>query len=267
MAQFIYADEAGNDDNSPVTVVAGIIVDADRKLFDLERAIREELRSLPPALDGVALSAKMIWGDRSIRDHWPSMTSRKRFIERMLSLPRRLRVPIAYSIIRRDRTFVPNSDALSPVQVDHVLALAQFATHADRYIRNHCSPSEVGMIFYEDMPDFREKIRDAINVFRDRENHIELTDQQVNWSADEVAQGYNTQYTDFRVDRIRQTVAFVKKADDPLTILSDFVAFCFRRYFSDGEHSEDFMQAMIEQCPDKSVWARPSSGGVFYSQD
>lgn len=265
LTQLIYADEAGNDDNSDVTVVAGVIVDADTKIFDAERLIEETVGAVPKEFWdlSIPLSAKVVWGDRRVQEVWPRMVSRKRFIEQMVSIPRRLGLPIGYSLLRRERQNILSVPNLSPVQLDHVLALAPFAGSVDRYIRNHCGPKEVGMIFYEDMPEFRLKISKSFQLFRNPEAQFELSDEHLNWTPDEVAQGYTEQFADMRIERLRNSVAFVSKGEDPLILLADFVAYAFRRYFNNEKFGDDFMIPMLGHLPDKGVWARPQSEGVI----
>ena len=45
--RFIHVDEAGTSEHEPVTVVVGLIVDADKQLMIAEAAIEELLLSVP----------------------------------------------------------------------------------------------------------------------------------------------------------------------------------------------------------------------------
>src|ERR1700676_4200776 len=99
---FVFYDEAGTSEREPITIVVGIIVNADQQLIFAETAIQEALGAVPTEFrDGFVFHAKEIWGSPKYRASWP-MADRLALLRTMLSLPKKLGLPVTMGMIRRN---------------------------------------------------------------------------------------------------------------------------------------------------------------------
>lgn len=256
--RFVYMDEAGTSAKEPITIVAGLIIEADLQLVDVEAAIREVNDGVPSVFrSDFVFHADAVWNDPKYRAQW-SMADRLGLLRRMMALPRRLHVPICYALVRRSSSISSQEDKLSSAQLHHVQAFSMCVAHADRYIRNRCGPKEIGSIVAEDVPEMRRFIKLAANMLRDLP--LVFPPGSVMPTLAEQKLGYITQETDFRVSRIRRSILFVEKNEDPLTQLADAVAFGLRRYHSELEFGMDFANTIFGgRIPPLADFRGPSS--------
>lgn len=236
LMRFVYMDEAGTSANEPITMVVGLIVNADAQLMDAEAAIREVLDGVPKVYrDGFVFHADSVWNNPKYRPEW-AMADRLALLKRMMGLPRRLQIPIAYGMVRRSASSEPVGK-LSAAQYHHVQAFGFCVARADKHIREYAGPKEIGSIVVEDVPEMRRFLN-----------------------------GYIKQESEFRVSRIRKSVLFVEKDEDPLTQLSDAIAFGMRRYHSELEFGTEFATAIWgsrQPPPPLADFATLSSSGVY----
>jgi hypothetical protein len=266
LMRFVYMDEAGTSANEPMTVVVGLIVDADAQLMDTEAAIREVNDGVPTAFrDGFVFHADAIWNDPKYRAEW-SMADRLAVLKRMMALPRRLKVPIAFSLVRRDGSRVPpgKPGQMSAAQFEHAMAFGFCVARADKYIRERAEPKEIGSIVAEDVPEMRRFLKAAVQVWRD--NPTTLPPGAVQLTLEEQKLGYVKQESEFRVSRIRKSVLFVEKNEDPLTQLADAIAFGLRRYHCELDLGADLATAIFgdqQPPPPLADFTTPTSSGVY----
>jgi Protein of unknown function (DUF3800) len=259
--RFVYMDEAGTSAKEPITIVSGLIIEADSQLMDVEAAIREVNDGVPEAFrKNFVFHADAVWSDPKYRAQW-SMSDRLAFLGQTMALPRRLCVPIAYGLVRRSSSSF-SEGKLSSAKVHHVQAFSMCVARADKYIRERCGPKEIGSIVAEDVPDMRRFIKLAVNMFRDSPEVF--PPGSVMPTLAEQKLGYITQETDFRVSRIRRNILFVEKNEDPLTQLADAIAFGLRRYHSELEFGMDFATAIFgRRIPPLADFRGPSSVCVY----
>jgi hypothetical protein len=241
--RFVYMDEAGTSEREPVTVVVALIVNADEQLMFAEAAVSEVLGAVPEHFrKGFVFHATDVWNDEKYRQSW-MMSDRLALLHAMMALPRRLKIPITLSIIRRNSPPVDKmmNLGLSLAQSQHVQAFISCVAHADRFIRHHADLREVGSVVAEDVPEMRKFLKLAPKVAR----QMPMTLPSIILTEAEKAQGYTTQQTDIRVTRIRNSVHFVGKGDDPILQLADACAFGFRRLFSEQEFGKDFGRSIV----------------------
>ncbi len=266
--RFVYMDEAGTSELEPVTIVVGLIVDADKQLIFAETAVNEVLGSVPPKFrKDFIFHAADVWGNRIYRDDW-SMSDRLAFLRNMMSLPRRLKIPISMGMMRRGFLWSPETQSvisklkLSAAQWDHIMAFSACVARADKYIREHAGLQEIGSIVAEDVPEMRKFLKVAPKIFRD--NPIVLPPGMVLPTLAEQKAGFISQETEQRVSRIRQSIHFVDKSDDLLLHLADACAFGFRRYFSEQEHGAMFIRAILGEEPIMQDYSGRMSHSTFW---
>ena len=265
--RFVYMDEAGISASEPVTIVVGLVIDADKQLMQAETSLNEALKSVPDKFsDGFIFHAKDIWGNKSYRDDW-QMSDRLAFLKNIMSLPRRLNIPIAYGLVRRgfdwgeETTANINKAGLKMEQFDHIVSFGGCVARADKYIREHAEITEIASIVAEDIPEMRRFLKVAPDAYRGTgrtspEDHLRPT-------LAEQRQGFIAQETEMRISRIRKGIHFVAKQDDPILQLADACAFALRRYFSEQDFGNDFIKAMLGFEPILEDFAGPSSYGCY----
>ncbi len=254
-------DEAGKSAVEPITIVVGLIVHADKQLVLAEAAINDVFGSVPAEYkEGFVFHATQVWNDKKYREHW-QQSDRLLFLKQMMSLPRRLNIPIAFGIVRRGFSqHIPQSK-LTDDQAEHFACFAMCIARADKYIRDYANPSEIATAVAESDGSMDKYLKHASEVFREEPMH--LTKDHVNLTIREKAAGYMMQETEFRVSRIRSSLQFVKKDSDKLILLADACAFGLRRYFSEQQFGPDLVTAMLGYAPPLHDYRGYLSAGTF----
>lgn len=255
--RFVFIDEAGTSATEPVTVVVGLIVNADTQLMSAEAAVAEVLGAVPARFKkDFVFHATDIWNSRKYRDGW-STSDRLALLHSMMRLPRRLGISISMGMVRRDWKPTSELKGFSRAQCHHFHAFCACVSRADKYIRDHADPREVGAVVAEDVPDMRTLLKLVPKILRENPTNL-LQDQVIPTKAERDA-GYITQQTDTRVTRIRDSVHFVEKQNDPMLPLADACAFGLRRYFSELDTGKDFVRSILGAEPELSDFAGPTS--------
>jgi hypothetical protein len=266
--RFVFMDEAGTSEDEPVTVVVGIIVNADEQLLHAELAVEEALGAIPEEFKQDGFHADDIWNNHKYRERW-SQTDRMTLVKTMASLPRRLNLAISYAIERRSSVYTEHirenygSVGLdTTAKLNHFFAFINCIGRADKYIRDHCNHREVGTVIAEDIPDMRRFLKLAPRLLRDcpiipRPGDLMPT-------AAERAQGYITQEGEQRVNKIRNSMLFAEKDEDPMLQIADACAFSLRRYFSELEFGRDLIRAVRGNEPNMDDFMGPASIGTWF---
>ncbi|MDT8758245.1 DUF3800 domain-containing protein [Sphingomonas psychrotolerans] len=262
--RFVFMDEAGTSVPEPVTVVVALIADADRHVMSAESLAKEALRSVPPHhQDGFVFHATQVFNDAKYQQGW-SITDRLTLLKAMMSIPRRIGMAITVSAHWRDAVDYEGYDALglSKSQFEHMLTFQQCIGVTDRNIRTHAGAQEVGTIVAEDVPELRKFLRKMPKRLRDNPYHF--PPEHMRRTAKDEAAGYITQRGDLSVSRIRDTVHFVEKADDPLVQVADACAYGFRRYFAREKFGADFVDAILGTHQELAHFAAPCGTECFW---
>jgi hypothetical protein len=261
--RFVFLDEAGTSENEPVTVVVGIIVHADKQLMMAEAAVAEAIGAVPKEFrENFVFHATDVWGSDRYRELW-TMADRLALMRSMMSLPRRLGLPIAMAMVRRSSevTVDVESKNMTKAQFQHVMAFAGCIASADRYIRTYADLTEVATVVAEDVPEMRRFLAKAPSIHRD---HPTFLGSNLIPTEKEKQQGYMDQVSEFRVTRIRRAVHFVSKKDDAILQLADACAFAFRRFLAEQSFGVDFIQAVLGKPPNIEDYRGPSAFDNFY---
>jgi hypothetical protein len=238
-------DEAGTSASEPVSIVVGLIVNADEQLMFTEAAINEALGAVPEKFsNGFIFHAKDVWGSPEYRDEW-RMSDRLALLTNMMMLPRRLKISVSLGMVRREAPLPDNiaqDGKMTAEQYHHWMAFTLCVGTADLYIREHADPREVASIVAEDVPEMRKFLRNVPKILRIMPPTLpggmvpSKTDRE---------KGYVAQRSEMRVSRIRPSVHFAGKRDESLLQLADACAFGFRRYFSGQDFGADFVKSII----------------------
>lgn len=243
--RYIYVDEAGTSKKEPVTVVVGIIVQADKAWRSVEREINAALSLVPERhRSGFVFHAKSVWGDPAFREGW-SKEDRLALIEHMASIPVRYGLSIALGTVRRDsgghETIKEYDINVSLEQWHHMLAFSSCLIRADTFLRER-TEQEMGTVVVEDIPEMRTKLRQAFKVA----SLLTMPEHQVTFipTKRELETGIQTQTHVSGIENIQSSVHFVAKDNDPFLQVADACAFSLRRFFAGEKNGQILIDAM-----------------------
>lgn len=244
--RYIFMDEAGTSQHEPVTVVVGLIAHADEHVLAAEALALEAIGAVPPPhKDGFVFHAAQVFGDRKYHDDW-SITDRLRLLDSMMSVPRKIGIAVCVGVRWRDAVDYGDllkSSGLTSCQFDHVMAFYDCIAVADRGIRKHAGAREVATVVAEDIPEMRRFLKVAPRAMRENPDH--LRPEHLRETISDKEAGYSKQSGELRVTRIRNSVHFVEKAEDPLVQVADACAYGFRRFFAGEKFGVDFVRSIL----------------------
>ncbi|MGW8203987.1 DUF3800 domain-containing protein [Sphingomonas bisphenolicum] len=224
---YIYLDEAGSSAREPVTVVVGILVHADSMWRVAKDALDHALESVPSRYaDGFHFHAKSIWGDKKYRVEW-SQEQRLSLLISVMSIPRRLNLPIAIGACKR----TPEMDGINGISAeihDYIAAFGNCITMADRLISASMPDSEVVTLVAENCDSVKNHLKTSLKVLRFGVGAgYEIP---VIPTRSERITGVIKQNTALKVSKIVDTVHFAEKDEAPLLQIADACAFGIRRF-------------------------------------
>lgn len=263
--RYIFVDEAGTSEKEPITVVVGIIAHADAHVMIAEALLKEALGGVPLKFqDNFVFHATDVWNSKAYRDDW-MMTDRLSVLGNVMRIPRRIGMAVSMGMIRKETGSSPDLEGLglSLEQQHHVISFLGCLGRADKYIREYGDAREVATVVAEDVDQMRKHLREIPSILarptspiRSKELlHPTLRDKMV---------GYIGQETEMRVTRIRKSIHFVKKGDDPLIQIADACAFGFRRFFAGLDHGLELVHAILGGVPEISDFAEGMSFKTFF---
>jgi hypothetical protein len=235
--RLVYLDEAGisNEEQEPYLVVAGVIVDADKKW----RALEEYFRALSEEYfrghtgHPIVFHAMDIWHGRKLfdRNKWPTK-KRLALLRRLAKVPREFDLPIVMGHVHRvtakRHMYRGNLSKVPPRLVRANLHGGAFFT-AVRRVESWMAKNtknEVAMLIAEDTPE----IKDTIHAL-----HKAYTDQTI----DTVGA--------FHSRLIVDAVHFAKKEHSLLLQIADICAFFMKRKLMKKEDSEKLFAELAPQ--------------------
>jgi hypothetical protein len=241
--RLIYIDEAGTSEPEPFTIVIGIIVDP----LTQHKPAEEELAALVydyiphDRRTGFICHATDIWNSKIIRKGWES-EERLALMLGLMSLPIRLKIPIAIGVQRRSRAapvIIPQN--ISVTQYDHMIAFRNCIISADQLIKESAHIHERAKIVAEDCPDMRKFLRFSAKILNDKSLLHGI------FPMEKRVLGTFIMSNDERPSRIDDDIRFSPKDGDPLLQISDACAFGFRRFLAGLDYGEEFFNAIFGQ--------------------
>lgn len=230
LVKYAYMDEAGISERETVSVVLGVIVDADKQWRLAEAQIIEAVKTVPKHIieSGFVFSAKGIWGNPKYRDGW-SDEERIEFLLRMMSIPRHLRIPICLGFHRRGVGHDPQSlltplglSNLAPHQMDHLIAFLDCVLQIEGFMNDRTPANEVATLTAEDVPELKHFMKKMMHVLQ----RAPLPEVPL-------------------VRRIINQIQFQDKDDSPILWLADACAFAFRRFLAGEPTGDRFVEAVV----------------------
>ena len=237
--KLVYLDEAGvgKVTQEPHLVVAGVIIDADRKWKKIEDYFRELVREVfgQDDLRGRIFHAKDIWHGSGIfdRQKWPRQ-ERIQLFRRLAQIPRLFELPIPVAITDRAefRTdFLKRSPLVPEKNVEllsHAHTFIGAAQIIDYWMEKNAT-DEILMLIAED----RQEVKEAIKLFHDGYTDPAFADYE--------------KYNAFVSQHIVEGVHFAKKTESLFLQIADHCAFICRRYMAGKEDIKDMFKLIAPQ--------------------
>jgi hypothetical protein len=251
LVRFIYVDEAGTSEQEPVSVVVGLIVQADKEWLPAAQAVQSLRPTVPEKFRNEIFHAKTIWGHKKYRDDW-SQEARVEFLCRLMSIPNRVGIGISWAMMRRTARVVP-VPGYTAVQIQHAHCFLGCVGAADTFVRQ-VGPGEVATIVAEDVPEVRKLLRHALTLARYQPPTV------TGWGPSPA--------TELRVTQVVDEVHFAGKEEAILLQVADACAFGLRRYFADQSYGDVFAHAVtggakLEEIFHKADQSISSAGGTL----
>ena len=245
MAKFIYMDEAGTDHGSPVTVVAGVVVDPDKQwnaTHQFLEKFKEQLPDLPE--DWVLHATELFSGGKTlIRDKY-GKDIRFPVLEALFGLPRFLGLPIFFSDTwkgEKKEDWDPATDAW----FRHVMAFTG-AVKAANSLMAKSFPDELATLTAEDVPQNKQLLSSIPVMLRMAGVHDGV----------------------HHFDRIVDTPNFANKQGAPHLVIADALAFAVRLYLSGHKDGPWAMEHVFGTDDVELIFAQGrKSRGASYALD
>lgn len=265
--KLIFIDEAGVSAVEPVTVVVGLIADADKHVFGAEQMVKECLRAVPSHIrKNFVFHSAEIFNDASKHKEWVP-EDRLQLLESMMSIPKKIGMSITLSVFWRNSVDLSDQSkdiGISSSQFEHLIAFSECLTVSDAGIRRHGRPLELAMAIAEDV----EQMRRYLRVIPRGDEGLYLSKEHLRKTSKDKEAKYITQSGDIRIERIRNPVHFVKKSEDLIVQIADACAFGFRRYFSENDAlGERFVRAILGDVNKVKHFAPPSGAECWWNNE
>ena len=202
----IYVDESGHSNNEKIAMVAGVILDPDRKWRLLDGAIQALKAEVPEQYrDNFVFHATDLEGGGRYRAEWPD-EERWALLNKLLELPRQHQVPIVFGFFEKPdvvQTIRGHARSL----VVHALSFAMCLKAVDSYMENEAS-GELAMLVAEQREEARRAIEETQRMMQHRQ-----------------AKDFLPALLTKPISHIKSTPSFATKQDEPLLQLADACAF------------------------------------------
>jgi hypothetical protein len=249
-------DEAGigRPADEPITVVAGVVLHADRQWKALEQYLRDmaDEFSAPVRRRGFVFHAKEIFhgNGRFPREEYPDPEVRWRILDELVQIPRKFDMPVVLGAIQRNKVRnPPGADAATRAVLSHTMAYATCASVIERYMREGAAENEVASLVVENNQQARQAIYEVHNLLRDPHR------------IEEIAEMVGNLNDLWPFQRIVEAPLFAEKTDSSPLQVADACAFVIARHLKNAANAERFYAALRDNIIALPNWAPDVSTG------
>ncbi|MEP0313236.1 DUF3800 domain-containing protein [Hyphomonas sp.] len=234
-----YIDEGGTSDREPFMVVAGVMVDADYDLVNIEAWFDALVATHIPEPDreGFIFHATDIWsggGYFKSKEDWP-LDRRLEILDELVATPAMFQVPVGYGAIRKESwnfgQLFPHFTNKQRGALLHASAYGRCCQMVEGYMRRRAE-NEITLLIAED----RDHVRETVKGLHALLQHPD---------AREILNAPEAHFVPFV--HIRDTVHFAKKAESRLLQLADICTFVIRGHLS-GHPQNPRLYDVLEPC-------------------
>ncbi len=223
--RFVFLDESGISAKEPRVVVAGVIVEGDRQVIQLEDHLAALAEKHIPEnqREGFVFHTMEIWSGTGIfkdRDRWP-LSKRINILYDLVRIPRRLEIPIIYYVTEKEGVQF-EGDGVDKMTLNdktiayHGMAFTGCTLRIEQQMRE-VWPDEIAQLVAEDNEQARKTIKRAHEIIR-----------HPRWLSQNNFEGLDT----LPLKRIRGAVHFASKSESGPLQLADVCAFFIRAHLS-----------------------------------
>ena len=226
--RLIYIDEAGlsRPDDEPFLVVAGVIVDADKRLAQVEHRLGDLVRTYIPSekQEGFVFHAHELFGGRGnvFDQKFFKPDKRMELAKELAAMPKVFHLPLSYGYIERAK--FPYTRPRDPALTDHqLLVYAHVSTFMSCAIRieqwmRQKTKNEVCAMVVENNDASRKLLKDT---------QLHHQNDTICATFDDHSKKY------FPLKKIREEPWFQEKKQSSPLQLADFCAYIFKRILMD----------------------------------
>ena len=243
--RLVYLDEAGisNPEHEPFVVVAGVIVDADKKLIAIERHLDALVARFIPVehREGFVFHATEVFngGGKIFKRDDPDWPIQKRLevADCLAAIPKKFKLPLAFGWVERKdfpRTF-DGSDMSrrEKARGAHLVSFTTAAMQTEMWMRQNAS-NEVCLLVVENNDEVRRLITETQNTYKSEANLRKA------WGGE--LSEREQKYFPFR--KIKQSPLFEPKTPSSVLQIADFCAYVFKKWLMKNPHYDRFLNPL-----------------------
>lgn len=254
IARLVYIDEAGTSSSDPVSVVAGVVIDADHQWRVVESQLEVLVQELFPGIDDprkIVFHAKDIFHGSGIFDRrrW-SREKRLEILGRLLGIPLESDLPVVVGFYRKgdDIKNLP----LPPAVLAQVMAHCMCVLAAERYMREKTLETDVAIMIAENNDQARQHVK---------RTHNALADPAMKFDMPTVPPDF------LPIKRIVDTVHFAEKSEAIMLQIADSCAFTMSRFLAERSYGDDLIGALAVGAGfDEEIMRSPAGNIVMTKQ-
>jgi hypothetical protein len=262
LVRFVYLDESGISSKEDVTIVAGVIIDADKQWKAIEQYVEALIEEYVPKehQHGFVFHAKELFHGSQIFDpaKYP-MARRREALKKLIAIPATFGLPMVYGY--SDKAILPELHRQYPRHQNRVFALQHANTYAlcaigvERYMREHAQPDEIATLIAENNENARYAVKKVHYLLRGKNLDAQAAEVAALWWW-QIGSDY------LPIRKIVDCVHFASKDEAILLQLADACAFVYRRYLEKKPDTEEFFNALTNNNPKELAISGKDDGSI-----
>jgi hypothetical protein len=268
----VYLDESGISTNETITVVAGVIIDADKQWKAVSQYIDSLIEEYVPKehRDGFVFHAKHLFHGSQIFDPSKYPPERRReVLKKLVEIPAKFYLPTVYGYsdkwwFRAAHERCPSRHRHRVSAVHHAVTYAFCAIAVERFMREHARPEEIATLIAENNEDARKAVKTIHHHLRGKAlNAKEATATFLRILRENGAGDY------LPIRKIIDCVHFALKDEAILLQIADACAFTYRCYLENKPNTTELSEALMRNNlkalePNKSEHGSVQGCSILY---
>lgn len=236
----IYLDESGTSLTTPVAVVCGVIIDADRQWEPIEIYLKELVKEfVPPELrhNFVFHATELFHGCFGKNKDHPKAA--REALQRIIEIPLSFGLPVAFGFhFKSDESTEPDSrPSLKPqhlIAMHHSLAYCLCAYGCEKYMQEHGAMDEIATMVAENTHDSKKQVKRMHSILQGKHEHSDFFHR---------ALSRDRKYLPIR--KIKDTVHFAEKQEALFLQLADAFGYVFRGFLEGRRNADSLINGLL----------------------